>query len=77
MAFTSKQPFTAQQVLEELKKHGVTSMDELAQKIAEQSAAKAVFDKARGLSPGEDMEYLWTGHNYSLYHPDGGGTACW
>lgn len=30
-------PFTEKQVQEELKKHGITTIDELARKIAEQS----------------------------------------
>ena len=58
---------TEQQVLEELKKNGITSLEELAQKIAEQSAAKAVFDRARGT---EQADYIWSGKNYSLWHPE-------
>ena len=63
-------PFTEKQVLEELKSQGITSLDELARKIAEQSAAKARWDQARGISAKEgETDYLWTGNAYSLYHP--------
>ena len=63
--------FTEQQVHEELRKHGVTTMDELAKKIAQQSAAKDRFDQARELSAGRiHPDYLWSGKNYSLYHPE-------
>jgi hypothetical protein len=54
--------FTDKQVKEELKKHGVTTLDDLARKISEQSAAKA--------PSGGEPEYLWSGPNYSLYHPE-------
>lgn len=64
----SEQPFTQEQVIEELKKSGVTTLDDLAKKIAEQSAIKAQWLKARGLSPGDEVAYLWTGPNYSLHH---------
>jgi hypothetical protein len=58
-------------VLEELKKHGITTLDELARKIAEQSAAKARWDQARGISAKEgETDYLWTGSSWSLYHPN-------
>jgi hypothetical protein len=60
--------FTEQQVQKELKKQGITSLDVLARKIAEQSAAKARFNQARGLSERDDPDYLWSGKNYSLYH---------
>lgn len=60
---------TDDQVLEELRKHGVTSMEELARKIAEQSVAKAEFDRVRGRSDAE-ADYVWTGKNYSIYHPE-------
>lgn len=56
-------PFTEKQVHEELKKHGITTLDELARKIAQESAAKA---QSKGVTP----EYLWSGKNYSLYHPE-------
>ncbi len=62
--------FTEKQVHDELRKNGITTMDELARKIAEQSAAKAVFDEARGISGEVDAEYLWSGKNYSLWHPE-------
>jgi hypothetical protein len=62
--------FTEQQVHEELKKHGVTTLDELAKKIAAQSAAKDKFDQARELSGRVHPDYLWSGKNYSLYHPE-------
>jgi hypothetical protein len=65
----SELPFTDQQVLEELKNHGITTLDELARKIAEQSAAKAQWDQARGISAREgEADYLWTGSSYSLWH---------
>jgi hypothetical protein len=63
-------PYTEQQVHEELRKQGITTMDELARKIAEVSAAKARFDQARGLPAGVAPDYLWSGKNYSLYHPE-------
>ena len=63
-------PFTAKDVHEELRKHGITTLDELARKIAEQSAAKAEFNKARGLTEKDDVDYTWTGKNYSIYHPE-------
>jgi hypothetical protein len=65
-------PFTEKHVLDELKKQGVTTMDELAKKIAEQSAAKHQWDHVRGLSGSTEVsaEYLWSGKNYSLYHPE-------
>src|ERR1700743_923880 len=56
-------PFTEQQVHDELKKHGVTTMNELARKIAEESASKA---KSGIAAP----DYLWSGKNYNLYHPE-------
>jgi hypothetical protein len=56
-------PFTEQQVHDELKKHGITTMSELARKIAEESASKA---KSGIAAP----DYLWSGKNYSLYHPE-------
>jgi hypothetical protein len=61
---------TEKHVYEELKKHGITSMDDLAKKIAEQSAAKAQFDKARGLTDKDNLEYIWSGKNYSIWHPE-------
>lgn len=61
-------PFTQAQVLDELRKQGVTNLDELAQKIAEASAAKARFNQARGISPNDNVAYLWSGPNYSLHH---------
>ena len=61
---------TDYQVLEELRKNGITSMEELARKIAEQSAAKAEFDRVRGIPEGEETDYVWTGVNYSLYHAE-------
>jgi len=56
-------PFTEKQVQDELKKHGITTLDELAKKIAEESAAKA---QSKTASP----DYLWSGKNYSLWHPE-------
>ena len=54
----------------EIKKQGTPTMDELARKIAEQSAAKARWDQARGISAKEGkVDYLWTGTNYTFYHP--------
>jgi fructose-bisphosphate aldolase class 1 len=61
---------TEKNVLEALKKNGVGSLDDLAKKIAEQSAAKAVFDKVRGVTDKDAEEYCWSGKNYSLYHPE-------
>ena len=63
-------PFTDKDVHAELRKQGITTMDELAKKIAEQSAAKARFDHARGLTDKEDLEYIWSGKNYSIWHPE-------
>jgi hypothetical protein len=63
-------PITEKQVHDELRKHGITTMDELAQKIAEQSAAKAQWNRVRGLPDPVEPDYLWTGKNYSLYHPE-------
>ena len=60
-------PLTEQQVLDELKKHGVTSLDKLAEKVAEQSAARAEFDRVREV---DEADYVWSGKNYSLYHPE-------
>jgi hypothetical protein len=57
-------------VLEELKKNGITSMEGLARKIAEQSAAKAEFARVRGLPEDVEADYLWSGKNYSLWHPE-------
>jgi len=69
MALTdAKGAFTRDQVIKELKKHGVTTLDELAEKIAEESAAKARWNQARGVAPGDDVAYLWSGPNYSLHH---------
>jgi hypothetical protein len=62
--------FTDKDVHAELRKQGITTMDELAKKIAEQSAAKALFNKARGLTDKDDVDYVWTGKNYSIYHPE-------
>ncbi len=63
-------PHTAKQVQEELKKHGITTMDQLAEQLAKQSAAKAEWNNVRGLPEGEDLDYWWTGKNYSIYHPE-------
>jgi len=63
-------PLTEKQVLDELRKNGITSMEGLAQKIAEQSAAKVEFDRVRGIPEGVESDYLWSGKNYSLYHPE-------
>ena len=63
-------PHSANQVHEELRKHGITTMDELAEQLAKQSAAKAEWNKARGLAEAEDPDYWWTGKNYSIYHPE-------
>ena len=63
-------PFTAKDVHEELRKHGITTLDELARKIAEQSAAKAQFTKARGLTEKADVDYVYSGKNYSIWHPE-------
>lgn len=62
--------YTEDQVLEELRKNGIGTMEDLARKIAEQSDAKAAFAEARGLSPQVDADYLWSGKNYSLWHPE-------
>jgi hypothetical protein len=56
-------PFSEQDVHEALKKHGVTTMNELARKIAEESASKSKSGIA-------EPDYLWSGKNYSLYHPE-------
>ena len=56
-------PFTENDVHDALKKHGITTMNDLARKIAEESAAKG---KAGVAGP----DYLWSGKNYSLYHPE-------
>lgn len=55
--------FTEQDVHEALKKHGVTTLNDLAKKISEESASK----EKSGLT---HPDYLWSGKNYSLYHPE-------
>jgi hypothetical protein len=55
-------PYTDKQVHDELKKHGITTLDELAKKVAEQSAAKA--------KSGAEADYLWSGKNFSIWHPE-------
>lgn len=56
-------PYTEDQVREELKKHGITTMNDLARKVAEESASKHKSGVA-------EPDYLWSGKNYSLYHPE-------
>lgn len=60
--------FTEHHVHEELRKHGITTMDELARSIAEQSREKDEARRAQGITA--EPDYLWTGVNYSLYHPE-------
>jgi hypothetical protein len=62
--------WTEDQMLEELRKNGITSIEDLARKIAEQSAAKAEFVRVRGLSSDAEPDYFWTGKNYTIYHPE-------
>jgi hypothetical protein len=64
-------PFNEEQVLEELRAHGVTTIEELAQRVAKQSATVAQFGQEMDFR-GEDTEtdYIWSGKNYSLYHPE-------
>jgi hypothetical protein len=56
-------PFTEQDVHDALKKHGVTNLNDLAKKVSEESASK-------GKSGAAHPDYLWSGKNYSLYHPE-------
>lgn len=62
--------YSERDVLEQLREHGITTMDELAKAIADQSAAKARFMELRGVSNEAEADYLWSGKNYSLYHPE-------
>jgi hypothetical protein len=64
-------PFTEEQVLEELRAQGITTIEELAQRVAKQSAAVAQFSEEMDFR-GEEREtdYIWSGKNYSLYHPE-------
>jgi len=55
-------PFTEKQVHEELKKQGIATIDDLARKIAQESATKA--------HSGAEPDYLWSGKNYSIWHPE-------
>jgi hypothetical protein len=57
-------PYTEDQVREELKKQGISTIDDLAKQVAKQSA-----DKAKSGAPAEP-DYLWSGRNYSIYHPE-------
>lgn len=64
--------FTERQVLEELRKNGITTMEELARSISEQSKAN---DESRQTGEASaraqaEEDYLWSGKNYSLYHPE-------
>jgi hypothetical protein len=58
-----KMAFTEQDVHDALKKHGVTNLNELAKKISEESAAS---EKSGSAHP----DYLWSGKNYSIWHPE-------
>jgi hypothetical protein len=60
--------YSEQDVLEQLRGHGITTMDELAKAIADQSAAKARFMELRGVREDSETDYIWSGKNYSLYH---------
>jgi hypothetical protein len=64
-------PFSEEQVLEELRAHGVTTIEELAQRVAKQSAAVAQFAQEMDFR-GEEREtdYVWSGKNYSFYHAE-------
>ena len=57
-----------QNMLKELKTHGITSLDDLVKKIAEQSTAKANYERTMGHKI--EPEYFWTGKNYTIYHPE-------
>lgn len=57
---------TEQEILEELRKQGITSLDDLARKGAEDAAAKTSA-AAGGVSP--DL-YVLTGRNYTFIHSD-------
>jgi hypothetical protein len=59
--------FTERQVLDELRKNGVTTMEELARRISEESKAKD--ESRRGMAEPEE-DYIWSGKNYSIYHPE-------
>jgi hypothetical protein len=61
---------TPEEVLEKLKGHGVTSIDELAQVVSKQTYAHDEFLAAMGreIPEGEETDYTWTGPNYSLHH---------
>jgi hypothetical protein len=63
-------PFTEEEVLEQLRRNGITTMEELAQRIAKQSDARAKFAAALDLPEGRQSDYVWSGKNYSLYHPE-------
>lgn len=66
-------PLSEKDVLEQLRNHGVTTLEQLAEHVAKVSAAKATFLEARQLSEGEkagQVDYTWTGVHYSLHHPE-------
>jgi hypothetical protein len=65
----STMAITEQDVIEKLRENGITTIEELAQKIAEQSAAVAEFAKVMD-RPDDQVEYVWSGKNYSLHHPE-------
>lgn len=53
-------PMSEKEMLEELRKQGITTLEELAKR-----AAKDAADKSEPVP-----EYVLTGVNYSLFHPD-------
>jgi hypothetical protein len=55
--------FTEDDVHNALKKHGITSLNDLAKKISDESASK---EKSGSIRP----DYLWSGRNYTFYHPE-------
>jgi hypothetical protein len=73
-AFQTKREFkmslTPEQVLKKLSTYGITSLDELAERVSKQTVAHDQFLKAmdRDIPEGEETDYTWTGPNYSLHH---------
>ena len=61
---------TDEQVLEQLRSNGITSLEELAQKVAKQSEARARFAEEMDIRDQSQADYVWSGKNYSLYHPE-------
>jgi hypothetical protein len=59
--------YTEHEILEELRKQGITTLDELARRAAEDVTAKTA---ARGAEPrlaGEE-DYIYTGKDYTFVH---------